>query len=134
MAKKEVVYVKGLSEALKKAKVPLSPAVKANGFIYVSGQPPFDPKTGGLIGGDIKRQTKAVMNNVKLVLRAAGASMDDIIKVNVYTVNAAHFADVNEVYKTYFKKDPPARTFAVVGSWPMNFDIEIECIAVDPKA
>ena len=64
----------------------------------------------------------------------AAKKMDDIIKVNVYTVNAAHFADVNEVYKTYFKKDPLARTFAVVGSWPMNFDIEIECIAVDPKA
>ena len=63
-----------------------------------------------------------------------GASMSDIVKVNVYTVNAAHFADVNEIYKTYFETDPPARTFAVIGSWPMNFDIEIECVAVDPSA
>lgn len=129
-SKKECVFVPGMSEALKKAKVPLSPAVKANGFVFVSGLPPIDPKTGKLVNGDIKRQTRLSLQNVKRALQAAGSSMDQVVKVTIYIVNAAYFEAVNEEYRKFFPKDPPARTFVTVGSWPMEFDIEIECVAV----
>lgn len=129
-AKKEIVTVPGISEGLIAAKVPISPAVKANGFIYVSGMPPMDLKTGKIVGGDIVKQTKMSLNTVKHVLKSAGSSLDRVVSVRIYCTNSAHFPAVNEIYKTYFPKDPPARTFVTVGSWPLPFDIEIECVAL----
>ena len=110
--------------------VPISHAVIANGFVHVSGQPPFDHTTGKLVSGDIQVQTRQVLENVKEVLAAAGSSMDKVVKTTVYCTNSGHFGLVNNVYREYFSEDPPARTFVTVASWPMAFDIEIECIAV----
>jgi reactive intermediate/imine deaminase len=128
---KEAIHVPVISDALKKAKVPLSPAIKANGFVFVSGTPPLDPKTGEVVRGDIVQQTELVMENLKTILEHAGTSFDKVVKVNVFISNSAYFATVNEVYARYMPKDdPPARTFATVGSWPWEFDIEIECVAL----
>lgn len=127
---KEVVRVGKISEALERNKVPLSPAVKANGFVFVSGLPPLDRTTGELVRGDIVTQTEHVLENVKLALETAGTSLDKVVKVNVFIANAAYFPTVNEVYARYFTHEPPARTFACVGSWPWEFDIEIECVAL----
>ena len=127
---KQIIHVSPISEALAKAKVPLSPAVKANGFVFVSGLPPFDRKTGAIVTGGIEAQTEASMENVKAALEAAGSSLDKVVKVTIYIANAAWFARVNEVYARYFPHDPPARTFVAVGSWPLEFDIEVECIAL----
>jgi len=127
---KEIVNVPGLSEGLKKNNVPLSPVVKANGFVFVSGQPPFNIQTGELIQGDVETQTRACLEAVKYCLECAGSSMEQVVKVTAFSVNAAHFARFNEVYKTYFPNDPPARSFVTVASWPLDFDIEIECIAL----
>ena len=127
---KEVIGVAGISEALEQANVPLSPAVKANGFVFVSGCPPIDRSTGQIIRGDIVEQTELVMENVKAVLEAAGTTLENVVKVNIFIANSAYYATVNEIYARYFPKDPPARTFATVGSWPWEFDIEIECIAL----
>jgi len=127
---KEIIHVPGLSESLAAAGVPLSFAVRANGFIFVSGMPPLDPKTAKPILGDIREQTKCCLDNLKLVLDAAGATLDDVVKVNVFIANSAYFDIVNTIYKDYFPSNPPARTFATVGSWPWPFDIEIECIAI----
>jgi reactive intermediate/imine deaminase len=127
---KEIIHVSPISEALAKAKVPLSPAVKANGFVFVSGLPPFDRTTGAMVTGDIAAQTEVSLENVKAALEAAGSSLDKVVKVTIYIANAAWFARVNEVYARYFPHDPPARTFVAVGSWPLEFDIEVECIAV----
>lgn len=129
-ATKECVHVPGMSEALKKGKVPLSPAVKANGFVFVSGLPPVDPKTGKLVAGDITRQTRLSLQNVQRALKAAGSSLEQVVKVNIYIANAAYFDTVNAEYAKFFPKNPPARTFVTVGSWPWEFDIEIECTAV----
>ena len=128
---KEIVRVPVISDALEKAGVPLSPAVKANGFVYVSGMPPLDPKTGQVVRGDIVAQTELSLETVKTVLEAAGTSLENVVKVNLFIANSAYFGTVNEVYRKYFPSNPPARTFATVGSWPWEFDIEIECVALD---
>lgn len=127
---KEIVKVSPISEALVKGKIPLSPAVKANGFVFVSGLPPFDRKTGALVKGDIAAQTEASLDNVKAALEAAGSSLDKVVKVTVFISNAVWFPTVNAIYARYFPHDPPARTFVAVGSWPLEFDIEVECIAL----
>lgn len=128
--KKECVFVPGISEALQKNKVPLSPAVKANGFVFVSGLPPIDPKTGKIVNGDIRRQTRLSLQNVQRALKASGSSMDRVVKATIFIANAAYFETVNDEYRKFFPKDPPARTFVTVGSWPWEFDIEIECVAL----
>ncbi len=130
-AKKQTFRVGKLSDALDAARVPLSAVVKANGFVFVSGQPPLDSATGELVRGDIRTQTRYVLDNVKLCLETAGSSLDKVVKCNVYVTNIAYYDAVNEIYAEYFPSEPPARTFAAVASWPWEFDIEIECIALE---
>ncbi len=128
--KKETFRVDGISQVLEKARVPLSPVVKAGDFVFVSGMPPLDPVSGTVPRADIVRQTELVLENVKAALEAAGSSLENVVKTTVYIANAAYFPTVNEVYARYFPHDPSARTFATVGSWPWEFDIEIECVAI----
>ena len=116
---KKIVNVPGHKQLMDedgKPLVPISPAVIANGFVYVSGQPPFDHTTGKLVSGDIQVQTRQVLENVKEVLAAAGSSMDKVVKTTVYCTNSGHFDLVNNVYREYFSEDPPARTFVTVAS------------------
>ena len=127
---KETVQVPVISEMLAKAGIPLSPAVKAGGFVFVSGSPPIDLKTGAIVTGDIVRQTEASLENLKATLEAAGSSLDKVVKVTIFAANSAYYATINKVYARYFPRDPPARTFVTVASWPMEFDIEIECTAL----
>jgi reactive intermediate/imine deaminase len=127
---KEVIEIPVLSDAIRKIGAPLSPVVRANGFVFVSGLPPMDLQTGKIVRGDMEQQTDMSLAAVKYVLEAAGSSLEKVVKAVVYVTNAAYFPTVNKVYSRYFPKDPPARTFVTVGSWPFEFDIEIECIAL----
>ena len=131
---KQVVQIEGMTDRRDdqgKVMTPLSKAVKAGDFVFVSGMPPQDPVSGGIVEGDIKVQTKQVMENLKIVLDAAGSSMDKVVKTTIYCTNVAHFNSVNGIYRQYFANEEfPARTFVNVGSWPRDFDIEIECVAV----
>ena len=127
--KKEVIRLPGAA-APSGGAAPLSPAIRAGDFVFVSGQPPRDPKTGEMVSGDIQAQTRQVLENVKALLEAAGTCMDKVVNATVYCSNSAYFQKVNEVYRTYFPTDPPTRTFVTVGSWPGPFDIEIACIAI----
>ena len=130
MVEKQVIRVPGLTEAEEKKNVPLSAAIKANGFVFVSGLPPIDQKTGQIAIGDIKQQTRIVLDNIKATLEAAGSSLDKVVKATVLISNCAYFDEVNAIYARYFPHNPPARSFITVGSWPWKFDIEIECIAL----
>jgi 2-iminobutanoate/2-iminopropanoate deaminase len=127
---KEIVHVPGYSDAIQKAGVPLSAAVKANGFVFVSGMPPMNLETAEPIQGDIETQTVAVMEALKQVLERSGSSLDKVVKVTVFAANAGFFGRINAVYQRYFPTDPPARSFVTVGSWPLEFDVEIECVAM----
>lgn len=131
---KEIITNDAMSERRDdqgKLMTPLSKAVKAGGFLFISGMPPQDPTTGAMVEGDIKVQTKQVLENLKMLLEGAGSSMDKVVKSTVYCTNAAHFDSVNGIYRQFFTEDEfPARTFVTVGSWPRNFDIEIEVVAI----
>ena len=109
---------------------PYSQAVEAGGFVFVSGQIPLDPTTGNIISGDIREQTKRVMENGKAILTAAGFGMDRVVKTTIYLKNIGDFAAVNEVYGSYFTSDPPARATVEVSRLPKDVAIEIDFIAV----
>ena len=127
---KEVIHISKLSEILEQIGVPLSPVVKAGDFLFVSGLPPLDLESGKMLHGDIEVQTEQVMKNVAYALDCAGASLEKVVKTNVFVTNAAYFNVINGIYRRYFPHDPPARTFVAMSSWRMEFDIEIECIAL----
>jgi 2-iminobutanoate/2-iminopropanoate deaminase len=130
VAGKRIIQVPALEKAAAGRKPPLSWAVEAGGLVFVSGIPPIDPDRGGFLQGTIEQQTERVMENLKLVLAAAGTSLENVVKVTIYAVNSANFARINAVYARYFDRDPPARTFVTVASWPLEFDVEIECVAL----
>ena len=115
------------------AKFPLSSAVKAGDYIYLSGHGGFADKDGKEVKG-IKAQTKYCLENLKQVLEKAGASLSDVVKVNVFITNADDFAQMNETYKDYFTKDCPARSTVVTSLVRPDMLIEVECIAYKPQA
>jgi 2-iminobutanoate/2-iminopropanoate deaminase len=128
--KREVVRVEPLSTWLENWKAPTSAVVRHGETVYVSGFPPFDPATGEVVvDAPIERQTEIVLEQMKRCLEAAGSSLANVLKCNVYCTSVEKFAAVNEVYRRYFPTDPPARVFVNVLAWPGRFDIEIDCIA-----
>jgi len=108
---------------------PYSQGVKVDNFIFVSGQLPIDPKTGEIVGNDIIAQTKRVLENITAILEAAGANLKNVVKTTVYLVNMDDFKAMNEIYKTYFSENPPARSTVEVSKLPKGSKIEIEVIA-----
>jgi len=127
---KEIIRVPVMSDAVARSGVPLSLVTRGAGLVFVSGIPPMDPKTGQLVQGDIATQTEVCLEGLKTALEAAGTSFDKVLKVTIYASNSAYYATINKVYARYFEHDPPARTFVTVASWPMEFDLEIECTAL----
>jgi len=104
--------------------------VKCGDFIYVSGQIPVDPETNKPVTGDIKAETRQVLENVKRVLEGCGATIADVVKCNVYLVDVTDFAAMNEVYSEYFGEAKPARTTVAVAALPLpGAKVEIDCIA-----
>lgn len=117
------------SDDAPKAIGPYSQAVEANGLVFVSGQIPLDPRTGNIVTGDIREQTKRVMKNGRAILAAAGCAMSSVVKTTIYLKNIAEFAAVNEVYGSYFPTDPPARATVEVSHLPKDAAIEIDFVA-----
>jgi 2-iminobutanoate/2-iminopropanoate deaminase len=97
--------------------------------VFLSGQTPIDPSTGRLVDGDVAAQTRQVFANLASVLSAAGRTLDDVTKVNVYLVDMADFAAMNTVYSAIFSAPYPARTTVAVAGLPLSARVEIELVA-----
>lgn len=113
-----------------KAIGPYSQAIKANGFLFISGQVAFDPATGNLISGGIEQQTEQVMKNISAILQAAGSGWDKVVKTTVFLKNMSEFGQMNEVYGKFLKNAPPARSTVEVARLPRDVSVEIEVIAL----
>jgi 2-iminobutanoate/2-iminopropanoate deaminase len=113
-----------------KAIGPYSQAIRANGFIFISGQIPLDPKTQQMVEGDITKQTERVLENLKGILVASGSSLPHVVKTTVFLKDLNDFAAMNEVYGRYFSSNPPARATVEVSALPKGARIEIELIAL----
>ena len=113
-----------------KAIGPYSQAIKANGFIFTSGQTAFDPSTGKIIEGGVVEQTERTLQNLKAIVEAAGSSLDRVVKVSVFLKDMNDFAAMNEVYARYFPHNSPARSTVEVARLPRDFRVEIDLIAL----
>lgn len=113
-----------------KAIGPYSQAIKANGFVFVSGQTAFDPATGKPIEGDTAKQTVRTFENLRAILEAAGSSFERVVKVSVFLKDMNDFSAMNEVYAQYFPSNPPARSTVEVARLPRDFRVEIDLIAL----
>jgi 2-iminobutanoate/2-iminopropanoate deaminase len=117
------------SDAAPRAVGPYSQAVESGDHVFLSGQTPIDPATGQLVTGDVGEQAGRCFDNLGAVLAAAGLSLDDVVKVNVYLTSMDDFAAMNDVYATRFTEPYPARTTVAVAGLPLGARIEIELVA-----
>jgi len=109
---------------------PYSHIIEANGFLFVSGMLPIDIEKGVMITDDIKKGTEQALGNVKRALTAAGSGMQKVVKATVYLRDMADFNAMNEVYRSFFPSNPPARTCVAVREIPSNAPVEIDIIAL----
>jgi 2-iminobutanoate/2-iminopropanoate deaminase len=127
---KQAITPAKLPSWVKEMTLPLSPAIKAGGFVFVSGYAGFrGRKTGASIEG-IEAQTKETLEVIKDTLEAAGSSLDKVVKATVFLRNAQDFPKMNQVYHAFFPKDPPARTTLIAGLALLDILVEIECMAI----
>jgi 2-iminobutanoate/2-iminopropanoate deaminase len=108
---------------------PYSQAIKANGFLFLSGQVALDPKSGEIAGSDIRQQTERVLENIKGILEAAGSNLHHVVKTTVFLKDMNEFPAMNEVYGRYFSAAPPARSTVQVERLPKDALVEIEVVA-----
>ena len=109
---------------------PYSQAVRIGNFLFCSGQIPLDPKSGQIVSGDIAAETRRVLDNVGAVLKAERLTFENIVKTTIFLTDLGDFQSVNEIYGSYFKQQPPARSTVQVSALPKGAKIEIEVIAV----
>ncbi len=115
--------------AAPKAIGPYSQAVRNGSWAFISGCLPADPVTGELTGGDIRTQTRRVLENMSEVLKACKMDFRHVLKTTVFVTNLSDFADMNEVYAEFFKENPPARSTVQVAALPKGALVEIEAVA-----
>lgn len=108
---------------------PFSQAIRDDDTVYVSGQGPVDPDSGDIVDGDVGTQTAQTLDNIDAILRAAGGSLDDVVKTTVFVRDMADYDDVNAVYSERFRDPYPARSAVEVVALPIDIDVEIEAIA-----
>ncbi|MDZ4833631.1 MAG: RidA family protein [Candidatus Melainabacteria bacterium] len=115
-----------------KAIGPYSQAIKANGFVFVSGQIPIDPATSQLAQGSVAELTRQVMRNLTSILESAGSSLDNVVKTTIYLKDMSDFDEVNTTYAEFFPNHKPARATVEVARLPKDVKVEIDAIAVCP--
>lgn len=109
---------------------PYSQAIRANGFLFVSGQIPVDPTTQKLVEGGIALQTEQVLTNLEAILTAAGSSLDKVVRTGVFLKDMGEFAAMNDVYERFFPQSAPARSTVEVARLPKDVRVEIDAIAL----
>jgi len=109
---------------------PYSQAVKAGGFLFISGQVGIHPPTGELVNSDIVAETKQVMDNINAILHQAGLSFNEVVKCSIFVKDMNNFAAINEAYADFFGDNPPARETVEVSRLPKDVNVEISCIAI----
>ncbi len=118
------------TEHAPKAIGPYSQAIRVGEFIFCAGQTPIDPATGNLADGNIEEQTRRVLQNLSEVLKAAGTSMERVVKTTVFLLDMNDFVRMNAVYAEFFPTNPPARSTVQVARLPKDARVEIELIAL----
>src|SRR4051812_21541014 len=113
---------------------PYSQAVRIGPMLFTAGQIPLDPQSGQIVSQDVAEQTRRVLDNVTAVLKAEGMDFSNIVKTTVFMTNLGDFATMNEVYASYFKDAPPARSTVQVSALPKGAQVEIEVVAAASKA
>ncbi|MBZ0185911.1 MAG: RidA family protein [Candidatus Obscuribacterales bacterium] len=108
---------------------PYSQAIKANGFVFVSGQIPIDPESGKLLSGSLTEQTRQVITNIRTILETAGASLEKVVKTTIYLKDMNDFDEVNKIYGEFFENHKPARATVQVARLPKDVSIEVDAIA-----
>ena len=126
---KTVINTNGAPQAIG----PYSQAIKANGFLFISGQIPLDPVSGQIVYGGVEIQTYQVLNNLKAILAHEGLTCDNVVKTTVFLDDMENFTLVNKVYAQYFTNEPPARACVQVSRLPRDVSVEIEVIAAYEK-
>jgi 2-iminobutanoate/2-iminopropanoate deaminase len=109
---------------------PYSQAIKANGFVFASGQIALDPSTNQIVEGGIQSQTERVMHNLKAVLAAAGSDLNRVVKTTVYLADMNEFSAMNEIYGKFFGEGAPARSTVEVSRLPKDVRVEIDVVAL----
>ena len=123
---RDVVAAKDAPQAIG----PYSQAIKANGFVFASGQIAIDPGSGQIMAGDVAAQTERVLKNLEAILKAAGTGLDKVVRTTVFLKNMGDFAAMNEVYGRFWKSAPPARSTVEVARLPKDVAVEIDVIAL----
>ena len=123
---REVISTKDAPQAIG----PYSQAIRANGFVFVSGQGAIDPATQQLTGGDVAAQTDRALKNLAAILQAAGSGLEKVVRTTVYLKNIGDFAAMNQVYARYFSAAPPARSTIEAARLPKDLLVEIDVIAL----
>ena len=121
----KIIDVKGVA----KSSAPISNVIQAGNFIYTAGQIPVDLKTGIPVKGTIEEKAKKTLENLKLVLEAAGAKLADVVKITVFVSNLDYVSIFNEIYKTYFPNQFPARSCVQVSRLAYGVEFEVEAVA-----
>lgn len=130
--KKEIIYTdKG--PRFEKLKLPFSQATAFGDLVFVSGQVSFDPQSDQLVKGSFEEQVRRTLDNIKTILEGAGSSLDDVLKVTVFLTDMGNFGKLNEIYRTYFPHNQPARSCVQVAALAEGLLVEIECIACRSK-
>jgi len=111
---------------------PYSQAIRSGSMLFCAGQIPLDPKSGQIVSEDIAGQTKQVLENVGAILQAAGLNFGHVVKTTIFLISMSDFQTVNEIYGTYFRENPPARSTVAVSALPRGAKVEIEVIAMAP--